>query len=33
MKLPDRFEQGTVAPCRAYYGSRPTRAQEEAGFV
>jgi arylsulfatase A-like enzyme len=32
-KLPDRFEQGTVAPCRAYYGSRPTRAQEEAGFV
>ena len=32
-RLSDRFEQGTVAPCRAYYGSRPTRAQEEAGFV
>jgi arylsulfatase A-like enzyme len=32
-QLPDRFQQGTIAPCRAYYGSRPTRAQEEAGFV
>lgn len=31
--LPDKFRPGTVAPCRAYFGSRPTRAQEEAGFV
>ncbi len=31
--LPDKFHAGTVAPCRAYYGSRPTRQQEEAGFV
>ena len=32
-KLPDQYEQVTIAPCRAYYGSRPTRQQEEAGFV
>jgi arylsulfatase A-like enzyme len=31
--LQDKFRPGTVAPCRAYFGSRPTRAQEEAGFV
>jgi arylsulfatase A-like enzyme len=31
--LPDKYRPGTVAPCRAYYGSRPTRQQEEAGFV
>lgn len=31
--LPDGPVGETVAPTRAYYGSRPSRAQEEAGFV
>jgi hypothetical protein len=31
--LPDGPVGETVAPCRAYYGSRPSRSQEEAGFV
>ncbi len=32
-RLPDGPLDDTVAPCRAYYGSRPTRQQEASGFV
>ncbi len=31
--LPDGPQGETVAPCRAYYGSRPSRTEEAAGFV
>jgi hypothetical protein len=31
--LPDGPLGETVAPCRVYYGSRPSRSQEQAGFV
>ena len=31
--LPDGPIGETLAPSRAYYGSRPSRAQEESGFV
>ena len=32
-KLEDPNAQSTIGPCRVYFGSRPTRAQERAGFV
>jgi arylsulfatase A-like enzyme len=32
-KLEDPNQQSTIGPCRVYFGSRPTRAQERAGFV
>jgi arylsulfatase A-like enzyme len=32
-RLEDPNQQSTVGPCRVYFGSRPTRAQERAGFV
>jgi choline-sulfatase len=32
-RLPDGPQGDTVAPCRAYYGSRPTRHEEQSGFV
>ena len=32
-RLPDGPLGTTVAPCRAYYGSRHTRFEEASGFV
>ena len=32
-RLPDGPTGDTLAPCRAYYGSRPTRQEEASGFV
>ena len=33
VRLEDPNQQSTVGPCRVYFGSRPTRAEERAGFV
>lgn len=32
-RLEDPNQQSTIGPCRVYFGSRPTWAQERAGFV